>query len=167
MPRNRLRRHRDTVEGDFGARPQQCLQGPFHATAAVSPSQQKSKSHHVAQHPKNYEDINVFMKGIVTHTHRDHVPAMLLGDSRSRQACCQVRFQASLRRCCPSQTPAHECETMGILCRTWAKRAVNCVPWMDVQMEKRALLHTTEIKKKKSSPDGWRDGEKAHYFTQQ
>ena len=39
--------------------------------------------------------------------HRDLVPAMLVGDSRCPQACCQVRFQASLRRCCPSHTPAH------------------------------------------------------------
>ena len=54
------------------------------------PSQQKSKSDYLTQHPENYEGVNVFMKGIVTHSHRDHVPAMLLGDSRSRQACCQV-----------------------------------------------------------------------------
>ena len=39
-------------------------QGPFHATEAASPSQQKSKSHHFTQHPKNYEEIHVFMKGI-------------------------------------------------------------------------------------------------------
>ena len=53
---------------------------------------------------------------------RDHVPSTLLGDGRSAQAYCQVSFQASLRRCRPSRTPANECdvqgETIGVPCRT-------------------------------------------------
>ena len=103
---------------------------------------------------KNYEEINVFVKGIVTHSHRDHVPAMFLRHSRCPQACCQVRFQASLRRCCPKPHPCPWARNNWD-CRTWAKHAVNCVPWTDAQMKKKKSTSSRNRNPKKIP---WMDG---------
>ena len=119
------------------------FEAPFHATEKVSHLQQKSKKHYFTQHPQNCEKINVFMRGTVTHSHLIliHENGCYTWSWSTKTGAAGVHMASHLhgmRRL--KLGKARVLVKIGILCRTWAKHAVKCVPWMDAQVKKNSTI---------------------------
>ena len=148
MPRNGLRWHRDTVEGDSWTHwPQD------HFTQQKrSVPRSKNRNRTILRNTLKTTRKSTFSCTAAHFAdgplHRDHVPAMLLGDSRSLQS----EPPSLLSKPHPCTWVRNNWDSVSNMSQTCCELCT----WTDAQVKKKALFDATEIKK--NTVDGWING---------